>query len=252
MPNASPAVKIRLSNVDFLTINPFSAANVRGYIASIEGYLWGKTDGVSAGYRNRLDAVKNDGELKRWLGERDSGAEAWAPHNVDDGGMALVRPLLLQLDHIAFDIKNTSGDPYLCTPITANVPKQLTCTTQSVRDNLNSVINLFNENSCVANQAPIQTVVHLPPPNTTFRIDRENLSAPPAPRYWTYRLQNGGDTNGGILMEIDIDFSIDALRAVWRTSLQSVPLRIPGAPALGNGNYVRCSAPAWLRSIVTA
>jgi hypothetical protein len=137
-------------------------------------------------------------------------------------------------------------------PATDNVPKNLTRTTANDRDLLDDVILLFQENSCAANEAAIQTVAHLPPPNATYRIDRENVSAAPAPRYWTYRLQIGGDVNGGILMEADVVFRLADVRSALTNSNRSVALRAAREPNIAGGNYVRLSAPAWLRGIMAA
>lgn len=249
---AADAVKIQRRTVPFLTVAPFTAASVRGYVASIEGYLWGKNDGASPALRVRLDAVKTHPGFVHWLAQRETHATAWAACNLDDALVMPLRTCLLQLDHIALDIKTAAGNPYLCTPITANVARDLTRTSQAHRDMLDDVIDLFAASSCADGEAPIQTVAHLPPPNTTFRIDRENLSAAPAPRYWTFRLQNGAATNGGILMETGVNFRIDDLRAAWRSSLASVAIAAQGQPGVATGHYVRCSAPAWLRQIVAA
>jgi hypothetical protein len=159
---------------------------------------------------------------------------------------------LQQLDHIALDIKEAALHAYLCTPVLANVPKQLTKTNAADRALLDDVISSFSETSCAVNQAAIQTVAHLPAPQTTYRIDRENLSAAPAPRYWTYRLQIGGNVNGGILMETGISFKLADLKDAFTASNRSVPLLTQGQPALGTGHYVRVSAPDWLREIVAA
>ena len=53
------AVKIKEKNVPFLTQGHGTTLdNVRGYIASIEGWLWGKANNDIT---NRLNAIKNDG-----------------------------------------------------------------------------------------------------------------------------------------------------------------------------------------------
>jgi hypothetical protein len=89
-------------------------------------------------------------------------------------------------------------------------------------------------------------------PQTTFRIDRENVSALPAPRYWTYRLQNGTAVNGGILMETGITFRLADVLLAFTSSNQSVALAAQGQPNVATGFYVQLSAPEWLRRIATA
>jgi hypothetical protein len=246
------AVRTQNRDVPFLSVAPFSAAAVRGYVASIEGYLWRKNDGVAPGLRERLGTIKADGAFRHFLGQRENDDTAWVPSNLDDAQVMPLRTRLLQLDHIALDIKSAAGQTYLCTPVTVNVPKDLTRTTQDDRALLSEVIGLFKDSSCADGEADTQTVANLPAPQKTYRIDREKLSAAPAPRYWTYRLQKGGETNGGILMETGVDFVIADLRAAFLSSLQSVALKAQGQPGIATGHYVRCSAPDWLRRIVAA
>jgi hypothetical protein len=131
--------------VPFLTQGAtVSPAEVRGYIASIDGFLWGKVDGVSAVYRNRLLALKTDATLSQWLNANDTIATAYAHHNVVGHNAQLQ---LLRLDRLALDVKETAGHEYLCTPSTVNVPRQLTRTSVATRALLAQVIALFNENS---------------------------------------------------------------------------------------------------------
>jgi hypothetical protein len=148
---ASPAIKIQYNNVPFLTRQAtVSAADIRGYVASIDGYLWRKTDGVAAGFRARLDAIKNNQDFKFWLRDKDTDGTAYTPHNVLGNN---ILEQLQQLDHIALDIKDAAHHAYLCTPILANVPKQLTKTNAADRALLDDVISSFSETSCTVNQA---------------------------------------------------------------------------------------------------
>lgn len=259
----SPAVKVQFNNVPFITADvgvnfganastgTVSAADVRGYIASIEGYLWRKTDGVSAGLRTRLNAVKSDGGLKFWLGQRDTTATAYLPVPVGALGVGTLGALR-KLDHIALDLKAAAGNTYYCTPDADNVTKLLDRVSGAERALLQNAVALFNITSCAENEAPIQTVCQLAPPESTNRIDREQISGAPAPRYWTYRLQKGGEANAGILMETGIDFVLADIRQAFLDSLASVPLRVQGQVAKANGFYRRLSAPAWLRAILAA
>src|SRR6266702_3358963 len=225
------AVKIKEKNVPFLTQgHGTNLDNVRGYIASIEGWLWGKGN---ADLTNRLNAVKNDGTFKNFM-KVPAGA---APPGL--------KPFMLRLDHIAYDIKDAAGNEYECTPITANVAKTLHPSNNEIRNAFDGLINTFMVRSEGDGAAPIQTIVHLPPPNKTYRIDRENLSALPAPRSWTYRIQAGEQTYGGILLQTKILFTLTSVQAALRSSLAS------SAPGLA-GFYVRLSAPQWLTDIVNA
>ena len=263
MPLASPAVKVQFNIVPFLTADngvafgsnvasgAVSAADVRGYIASIEGYLWRKADGASAGLRVRLDAVKADGGLKHWLGQRDTPATAYAPLPMGALGPGVLGPLRT-LDHIALDLKDAAGHTYHCAPIPANVAKLLDKVSGAERQLLQDTVALFTVTSCANGEAPIQTVCHLPPPQSTYRIDREQLSAAPAPRYWTYRLQKGGEANAGIELETGVDFVLADIRQAFNHSLASVPLKAQGQVAQAQGSYRRLSAPAWLRAILAA
>jgi hypothetical protein len=227
------AIKIKDKNVAFLTqAGVFSTLdNVRGYIASIEGWLWGH---ANANLTSRLDAIKKDTQFKHMMSQPAHGA---AP-----GGML---PFMRKLDHIAYDIKDAAGNEYECTAITANVAKALDTSNNAVRDDLDGLINTFMERSEGDGAAPIQTIVHLPPPNATYRIDRENLSAAPAPRYWTYRIQVGTATYGGILMQTKVQFALASVQNALRSSLAS------SAPDTA-GFYVRLSAPQWLTDILNA
>lgn len=227
------AVKIKEKNTPFLTQTPGRILNnVLGYIASIEGWLWGHPD---AGISNRLNAVKNNAQYKNFMNQAGTTA---AP--------AGLRPFMLRLDHIAYDIKETAGNEYECNaPVSANVAKGLDQSNGGIRDAFNGLIGTFVERYQGDGAAAIQTVVHLPPPNKTYRIDRENLSALPAPRYWTYRVQAGDLTYAGMLMQSNVTFTVAAVQGALRTSLAS------SAPGQA-GVYVRLSAPQWLTDIVNA
>jgi hypothetical protein len=225
------AVKIKEKNVPFLIQgHGITLDNVRGYIASIEGWLWGK---ANAAITNRLNAIKNDGTFKNFM----KTTVGPAPN--------AMRPFLLKLDHIAYDIKDAAGNEHECTPLAVNVPKNLHPSNNEMRNAFDGLINTFMVTSEADSAAPIQTIVHLPPPNKTYRIDRENLSALPAPRYWTYRIQAGEQTYGGILLQSRVLFTLTSVQAALRSSLAS------SAPGLV-GSYVRLSAPQWLTEIVNA
>jgi hypothetical protein len=232
---ASPAfaVKIKEKNTPFLTQTPGRTLdNVNGYIASIEGWLWGHPD---ASITNRLDAIKNDVQFKNFM--------KLAGHTQAPIGL---RPFMLRLDHIAYDIKDAAGNEYECSmPITANVAKTLSNSNNEIRAAFDGLIGRFVERNQGDDAAGIQTVVHLDPPNKTYRIDRENLSALPAPRYWTYRIQAGELTYGGMLMQSKVLFSVPAVQGALRASLAT---SAPGQ----NGIYVRVSAPQWLTDILNA
>lgn len=248
----SPAIKIQQRSVPFLTqAAAVQPAQIRGYVNSLTGYCWGKADGATAALKARVDAVTSDHGFMTWLNARDTPTTAYAPTNT--AGHPLIA-LLLRLDHVAYDIKEAANRDHghLCTPVTANVAKTLTRVSAGDRDMLGDVIDLFADNSCDPGEAPIQTVASLPPPNRTYRIDRENVSAAPAPRYWTYRLQIGGAVNGGILMETGIVFDIAAVRAAFTASRDSVDLKAAGQPGTAAGHFVRLSAPQWLRDILAA
>jgi hypothetical protein len=227
------AVKIKEKNVPFLTqAGAFNTLdNVRGYIASIEGWLWGH---ANANLRGRLDAIKNDNGFKHIMNPGGHGA---AP-----GGLL---PFMRRLDHIAYDIKDAAGNEYECTPITLNVAKNLDTSNGATRDALGGLIDRFMEKSENDGAAPTHTIVHLQPPDATYRIDRESLSAIPAPRYWTYRIQVGGSTHGGIEMQSKVVFTLASVQAALRSSLAS------SAPNAA-GFYVRLSAPQWLTDILNA
>lgn len=227
------AVKIKEKNTPFLTQTPGRTLdNVLGYIASIEGWLWGHAD---PNLSNRLNAIKNDAQFKNFMKQPGT--------TVAPGGLL---PFMRRLDHIAFDIKEAAGNDYeVNAPVTANVAKVLDQSNGGIRDTFTGLIGTFMERYQGDGAAPIQTIVHLPPPNKTYRIDRENLSALPAPRYWTYRIQAGELTYGGILMQSNVTFTLAAVQGALRTSLAS---SAPGQ----NGIYVRLSAPQWLTDIVNA
>jgi hypothetical protein len=255
------AVRIKNNDVAFLTCpageqfmggattGNVSAAQVRGYIASIKGYLWNRHDAASNALRARLDAVETDLQLKHWLSLYAIDGTAW--NEVAVTSPAVPSQQLRLLDHIALDLKEAAGHAYLCTPLTQNVVKTLNKPNQALRTDLAAVIALFNENSQNAAAAPIQTVAG--PLNGSQRIDREQLTNG---THWTYRLQADtlivGGTYGGILMQVDIDFDIAALRTAFTTSMNSVPLRAPGQVATAQGFYVQVDAPAWLAAIVAA
>lgn len=225
------AVKVKEKNVPFLTQGHGTTLdNVRGYIASIEGYLWGK---ANAGLTNRLNAIKNDATFKNFMK---------VPNGAAPPGL---RPYLLKLDHIAYDIKDAAGNEYECTAVTANVNKALDNSNNGIRTAFDGLINTFMIRSEADSAAPIQTIVHLPPPNKTYRIDRENLSALPAPRFWTYRIQAGEQTYGGILLQSRVLFTLASVHAALSASLNS------SAPGQA-GVYVRLSAPQWLTDIINA
>jgi hypothetical protein len=233
MATPSLAVKIKEKNTPFLTQTPGRILNnVLGYIASIEGWLWGHPD---AGITNRLNAIKNDAQYKNLM--KQPGTSAAPP---------AMRPFMLRLDRIAYDIKEASGNEYECSiPISANIAKVLDQSNGGIRASFNGLIGTFVENYQGDGAAGIQTVVHLPHPNTTYRIDRETLSALPAPRYWTYRIQAGALTYGGMEMQSNVLFTVAAVQGALRASLTS---STPGQ----NGVYVRLSAPPWLTDIVNA
>jgi hypothetical protein len=231
MATPASAVKIKDKNVPFLVQgNNNTLDNVRGYLASIEGWLWGHQD---AAITNRLNAIKNDAQFKNFM-KPQFGA-------VPQG----MRRFLLKLDHIAYDIKEAAGNEYECTPMTQNEGKTLSTSNAQLRTDLNGLIDIFPENSQGDGAAQTQTIVQLPSPNKTYRIDREQLSNPPAPRFWTYRIQVGSSTYGGIYMQSNICFTLVSVRNALRNSLNS------SAPDQ-NGFYVRLSAPQWLTDIVSA
>jgi hypothetical protein len=227
------AVKIKEKNVPFLTQTGVfnNLDNVRGYIASIEGWLWGHANADLSG---RLNAIKGDAGFKHIMNQGGHGAVP--------GGMI---PYMRRLDHIAYDIKDAARNEYECTAVTANVAKDLDTSNNAVRDDLGGLIATFMERSEGDGAIPIQTIVHLPAPNSTYRIDRENLSANPAPRYWTYRIQVGTATYGGILMQTKVLFTLASVQNALRSSLAS------SAPNTA-GFYVRLSAPQWLTDILNA
>ena len=227
------AVKVKDKNVAFLTqAGVFSTLdNVRGYIASIEGWLWGH---ANANLTSRLDAIKKDPQFKHMMNQPAHGA---AP-----GGML---PFMRKLDHIAYDIKDAAGNEYECTAVSLNVAKALDTSSGAVRDALGGLIDRFMERSEGDGATPTHTIVHLPPPDTTYRIDRESLSAIPAPRYWTYRIQVGGATYGGIEMQSKVLFTLASVQTALRSSMAS------SAPTIA-GFYVRLSAPQWLTDILNA
>jgi len=223
------AVKIKDKNVPFLIQGHNTYDNVRGYITSIEGWLWGKQN---AGITNRLNAIKNDPTFKNLM--KNQGQVT-----------AQMRPFILKLDHIAFDIKALANNDYECTPITLTVAKTLSTSNAQLRSDLGGLIDIFPENSQNDTAAQTQTIVHLPSPNKTYRIDREQLSDLPSPRYWTYRIQVGSSTYGGIYMQSNITFTLASVRNALRTSLSS------SGPDQ-NAVYVRLSAPQWLTDIMNA
>lgn len=227
------AVKIKERNTPFLT-QPGAAPmviNVQGYIASIEGWLWGK---AHADLSNRLDAIKSNPTFKNFM---KNGGAIPAP----------LRPFLLQLDHIAYDIKAATGNEYECTPQTANVNKALDTSSAQIRSMLGQVIDLCTPQSESDSATPTHTIAALPPPQSTYRIDRESISPPPAlPRYWTYRIQAGSPTYGGILLQTGVRFTLISVRNALRASLAT------SSPDVDQGVYVRLTAPAWLNAIVTA
>src|SRR5277367_3570448 len=161
------AVKIKEKNVPFLIQGHNTLDNVRGYIASIEGWLWGKQN---VALTNRLNAIKNDATFKNLM-KPQFGA-------VPQG----MRRFILQLDHIAYDIKAAANNEYECTPVTQNVAKTLSTSNAQLRSDLGGLIDIFPENSQNDSASQTQTIVQLPSPNKTYRIDREQLSDPPAPR----------------------------------------------------------------------
>lgn len=227
------AIKIKERNAPFLT-QPAAAPlinNVQGYITSIEGWLWGKNEPGLAG---RLNAIKNDNQFKTYM----KGAGA-APANM--------RTFLLRLDHIAYDIKSAAGNEYECTPVTANVNKKLDNSSATVRDLLGQVIDVCTLQSENENATPTHTIASLPPPNSTYRIDRESITPLPAsPRYWTYRIQAGSPTYGGILLQAGVRFNLISVRNALRASLAT------SSPSVAQGIYVQLSAPAWLNAILSA
>jgi len=226
------AIKIKERNAPFLTQGPVPLiTNVQGYIASIEGWLWGKDHPDLV---NRLNAIKNDNQFKTFM----KGAGA-APPNM--------RPFLLRLDHIAYDIKSAAGNEYECTPVTANVNKKLDNSSATVRGLLDQVIDLCTLQSESENATPTHTVASLPQPNSTYRIDRESISPPPGtPRYWTYRIQAGAPTYGGILLQAGVRFTLVSVRSALRASLAT------SSPSVVQGIYVQLTAPAWVNAIVSA
>jgi hypothetical protein len=231
MGTASNAIPIKNRNAAFLSPGlGTSLADVRGYIASIEGYLWGHAD---PGLTARVNAVKNDAQFKNLMKSTNPFAQA------------TLRPFMLKLDRIAYDIKKAAGNEYECAAVTANVPKSLDVSNDSMRGDFGTLIDMCTLRTESESATPIHTIVNLPPPKTTCRIDRESQSALPAPRFWTFRLQAGTKTYGGILLQSNVLFSLNAVRTAMRSSVAS------SAPAVA-GFYVQLSAPPWLTAILTA
>ncbi|HMD20900.1 MAG TPA: hypothetical protein VKH40_11285 [Alloacidobacterium sp.] len=230
MATPTQAIKIKEKNVPFLIQANQTFDNVRRYITSIEGWLWGNQN---VGIANRLSAIQNDPQFKNLM-KTQAGP-------VPQG----MRQFILRLDHIAYDIKVAAHNQYECTPATANETKTLSTSNAQLRNNLDGLINIFPENSQNDGAAQTQTIVQLPSPNKTYRIDREQLSNPPAPRFWTYRIQVGTSTYGGIYMQSNICFTLISVRNALRTSLNS------SSPD-GNPVYVKLNAPQWLTDIVNA
>jgi hypothetical protein len=199
--------------------------------------------------RGRLTNVETNLQLRHWLGQYATPQTAWTPVALTDHGLPIQQ--LKQLDHIALDLKDAAGHPYLCTPQTQQVQKQLNKLTNAVRGELEEVINLFNENSQTAGAAARQTVAG--PLRGSQRIDREELTNG---THWTYRLQAdtlvAGGTHGGILMQVDVAFVLADLRQAFTDSMRSVPLRAPNAQTVAQGFYVQIDAPAWLTGILAA
>lgn len=231
-----------------ITTGVVSAAKARGYIASVEGYLWGHDQGD---WRVRMNAIKANAELKYWLGQRDTDTTAYVEHPV----AGLVLPVVQQLrrvDKLILDMKAAAGQPFRFTPVTENIARDLTRPTTAEKDRLAEVIALFDIARCLANETPVVTVCSLSPPNTTYRIDREVLNPHDGRQYWTYRLQKGSPTHGGIQMEVGVTFPVADLREAFTDSLNSVPLKAAGQSATATGFYVRVSYPTWLRQIEEA
>lgn len=127
------AIKIKDKNVPFLTQGHNNTLdNVRGYITSIDAWLWGHQN---AGITNRLNAIKNDSTFKNLM-KPQFGA---VPQNM--------RKFILQLDHIAYDIKVAAGNEYECTPVTQNEAKTLSTSNAQMRTDLGGLIDIFPENS---------------------------------------------------------------------------------------------------------
>lgn len=262
MPITNDAVRIQRSTVALLTCpagltfgttlttGRVTAADVRGYIASVEGYLWGHDQDD---WRIRINAVKADAGLRHWLNQHaeDTMGSAHRQYLLT----ALDLPVLQQLrrlDRLALDIKADAGHPFRFTPVTENVARDLTRPTAPEKALLRDVIALFDIARCEANEQPIVTVCNLDPPNTTYRIDREQKNPHGGRDYWTYRLQKGAPTHGGVQMEVGVTFDPADLRDAFTDSLDSVPLKAPGQPATATGHYVRVSYPAWLREVEAA
>ncbi len=234
-------ISVQLSSTPFITQSAFiSNQLVKTYFNSVNSALQGKT---GVGYGPSITCVGNlrkNGILKAVL----AAADATSTSNNPAG--APVRPLLLRLDKIAYEIKALANHQFYVQPGTAAVNKTLSTSNAEVREVFAGLITQFGESYQNDTAAATQTLVNAKPPNSTYRIDRESLSALPAPRYWTYRIQAGGFTYGGIEMESCIHFRIVDVRAALTASLNS------SLTGQGPARYVRLSAPQWLRDILAA
>ena len=234
-------IAVQQSSVPFLTQSQFiSNVMVKAYLYSIDSHLQGKGGVGYTALGTALDTIRNNTQMKNVL---DAANNPAIGRNAAPGG---VRPLLLSLDKIAYKLKGLAGHQFYVQAVTANVPKTLSTTNSEMRDVFTDLIGQFNEFHQGDGAAATQTLVNAPPPNTTWRIDRESLSAGPGTRYWTYRIQAGSKTFGGIEMQCNVYFKILDVRAALTTSLNST---LTGhAPS----RYVRLTAPQWLTDILNA
>jgi hypothetical protein len=238
---AGQLIAVQQASVPFLTQSPFiSNIMVKAYLYSIDSQLQGKGGVAYTALVTSLDTIRNNGLMKNLLtaaGNPTTGANA-AP-----GG---IRPLLLSLDKIAYQLKGLAGHQFYTQAVSANVTKTLSTTNAEMRGVFTNLIGQFNECYQGDGAAATQTIVHAPPPNTTWRIDRESLSAGPGTRYWTYRIQAGSATFGGMEMQCNVYFKILDVRAALTTSLNST------LTGQGPARYVRLTAPQWLTDILNA
>jgi hypothetical protein len=237
----SPLIAVQLSSTPFITQSAFiSNQQVKTYFNSVNSALQGKGGGGYAQLLTCVANLKKNGNFKAVLAAADATSTASNPAG------ATVRPLLLRLDKVAYELKALANHQLYVQPATAAVNKTLSTSNGEVRDVFAGLITQFGESYQIDTAAATQTLVNAKPPNTTYRIDRESLSAQPAPRFWTYRIQAGGMTYGGIEMESCIHFRIVDVRAGLTASLNST------LTGQGPARYVRLSAPQWLRDILAA
>ncbi|MGA7236361.1 MAG: hypothetical protein WBY44_11820 [Bryobacteraceae bacterium] len=229
-------VSVQQSSTPFITQSPFiSNQMAKLYFNSIDSYLQGKAGGGYTTLVTCVDNIRNNGIMKAvftGLAGNPCGPAA--------------RPYLLRLDKVAYEIKALAGHQVYVQPVTGATNRTLSTTNAEVREVFAGLIDRFPESYQGDGAAATQTIVHAQPPNSTYRIDRESLSAAPAPRYWTYRIQAGSPTYGGIEMESNIYFKVVDVRAALIASLNST------LTGHGPARYVRLSAPQWLRDILAA